>query len=99
MFPESPLLVIDHSLCVFEHDHLKPVHSEVVQVLLQSLDIFVTILTGCGKSLIYQVLQSSCLSSPFPIDQQLLSVQIHVNRTTADSSLPPFQPTYSGVKW
>ena len=55
---EPPLLTLamDHSLRVFGHDHLKPVQSEAVQALLQGEDVFITVPTGYGKSLIYQML-------------------------------------------
>ena len=55
---EPPLLALemDHSLRVFGHDHLKPVQSEAVQALLQGEDVFITVPTGYGKSLIYQML-------------------------------------------
>ena len=55
---EPPLLslAIYHSLRAFGHDRLKPVQSEAVQALLHGQDVFVTVPTGYGKSLIYKVL-------------------------------------------
>ncbi len=47
---------IHRSLRAFGHDSLKPVLSEAVQAILCGQDTFVSVPTGYGKSLIYQIL-------------------------------------------
>ena len=52
--PSLLSLLIDHS--VRANDRLKPVQSKAVQAILHGQDIFVSVPTGYGKSLIYQIL-------------------------------------------
>ena len=54
--PELLSAAIQHSLPVFGHSRVKPVQAEAVQAALQGKDVLVTVPTGYGKSLIYQML-------------------------------------------
>ena len=56
---EDPSIIsaaIQHSLLAFGYKSIKPIQAEAVQAVLQGSDVFVTVPTGYGKSLIFQIL-------------------------------------------
>ena len=56
---EDPSIIsaaIQHSLLAFGYKSIKPIQAEAVQAVLRGSDVFVTVPTGYGKSLIFQIL-------------------------------------------
>ena len=54
--PSTISAAIDHSLQAFGHARAKTIQAQAVQATLQGRDVFVSVPTGYGKSLIFQML-------------------------------------------
>ena len=54
--PSVVTTAIECSLSVFGYGNLKPYQAEALQVILRGKDVLLTVPTGYGKSLIYQML-------------------------------------------
>ena len=65
---------------VFGHSHVKPAQAEAIQAALCGNDVLVTVPTGYGKSLVYQVLPMCArfllenLGKPAPVEPVVLVV-------------------------
>ena len=53
--PSTISAAIDHSLQAFVHARAKTIQAQAVQATLQGRDVFVSVPTGYGKSLIFQI--------------------------------------------
>jgi len=76
--PSILSLAIEHSVPVFGHSHVKPAQAEAIQAALRGNDVLMTVPTGYGKLLVYQVLPMCArfllenLGKPAPVEPVVL---------------------------